>query len=250
MAPWSELSKNIDLARDKFLYQPRSLTNTLYRRLFPREKGIQVYGSARPKPEGPMSDLYQLGQKAGEAIAKRGFFPVTGGNNGLMLAVAQGAKAAGGHTVGARLHLSQEFNGLSPAGKAAYQEVTVSPTFIHRIHSEGGFHHRAGRLLVLPGGAGTLREVTSFLEEYLYGDNLSLYPTQKQVVFLDHNQFFTRPGGLKDHLQHFVDQGLASPKLFDSLHFESDLEKAVDRLTDPTVAWTQGIKNPKHRITH
>lgn len=56
---------------------------------------IGVIGSARCS-----QNIYRLGEKVGEGIARRGAILICGGLGGVMEAACKGAKAAGGLTVG------------------------------------------------------------------------------------------------------------------------------------------------------
>jgi uncharacterized protein (TIGR00730 family) len=219
----------------EFIWQGRawSLKNVAQRMRYPRKLGIQVFGSARPKPEGPLAEYYALGVAVGQAIANRGCFPVTGGGPGMMRAVMEGAAHAGGHTVGITVPIEQEV----PAG-SCMKEVVHALNFAERLHDWGGFNSRAGRLLVLPGGVGTDREFMSVLEEFAYGDHLSEYSLQKQIVLLDFDAFFTAKGALVDHIHYLIEREFVSPSLFNVIKITSDVEQALDWLLDPTVPWT------------
>jgi uncharacterized protein (TIGR00730 family) len=222
----------------ELLWQGRawSLKNIFQRRKFPRKNGIQVFGSARPKPDGPLADYYELGKAVGREIARRGCFPVTGGGPGMMRAVMEGAAEAGGHTVGITVPIEQEV----PAG-SCMKEVVHALNFAERLHDWGGFNSRAGRMLVLPGGIGTDREFTSVLEEFAYGDHLSEYPLQKQIVILDYQQFFTAPGALVDHIHYLIEKGFVSPSIFDVIRVTDSIDQAMDWLLDPNMAWTHPL---------
>jgi uncharacterized protein (TIGR00730 family) len=58
---------------------------------------ITVFGSSRP---GSEDAHYREAQMLGAELASHGFVVCTGGYAGVMAAVAQGAKEAGGHTLG------------------------------------------------------------------------------------------------------------------------------------------------------
>jgi uncharacterized protein (TIGR00730 family) len=211
-----------------------SLKNRFQRYKFPRAKGIQVFGSARPQPVGRHAHLYALGVAVGKAIAERGYFPVTGGGPGMMKAVMEGASKAGGHAVGVTVPIAQE----TPSTEFM-PEAVHAPNFADRLHGFGGFNYRAGRILVLPGGAGTDREFFSALEEYAYGDHLCKYPLQKQIVLLDYEQFFSMRGGLLDHINHLIQVGMMSEDIFQFIRVTESIEEALDWLTDPTIPWTR-----------
>jgi uncharacterized protein (TIGR00730 family) len=232
---WDEWSRLASMVWE-LLWQGRawSLNNIIQRVKHPRVKGIQVFGSARPKPTGPLAEYYAVGVAVGQAIAQRGYFPVTGGGPGMMKAVMEGAAAQGGHTVGITVPIEQEV----PAG-SCMKEVMHALTFAERLHGWGGFNHRAGRILALPGGLGTDRECLSVLEEFAYGDHLSEHLLQKQIVLLDYNNFFTAKGALIDHIHFLIEQGFVSPSIFEVIRVTPSIEQALDWLTDEAIAWTR-----------
>jgi uncharacterized protein (TIGR00730 family) len=223
---------------------PYSLSNIFYRLKYPRTLGVQVYGSARPSPNNSLKGLYKLAVKTGKRLVKAGFYPVTGGGPGVMGAVANGAKQANGHTVGVMVpQLSAENKESIPYH--LFREFVLAPSFTHRLKGPGGFFHRAGRLLVLPGGIGTLREMLEAFEEIGYSDHISHFPMQKQIVVLNHKGFFTRT--FKPMIDQLVAEGLASPKLYRVIRVVNNVDEAMAALKDTSVEWTSGLKNHTER---
>jgi uncharacterized protein (TIGR00730 family) len=223
---------------------PYSLSNVFYRLKYPRVLGVHVYGSARPSKTNSLAGMYQLGMDTGEALVKAGMFPVTGGGPGMMQAVAEGAVKANGHSVGVAVPgLDQENQQSNPY--EVYRELVLSPTFTHRLKGPGGFYHRAGRVLVLPGGLGTTRELLEAFEELAYSDMLSHFPLQKQVVVLDNNGFFKQ--SLKPFLDKLIEEKVASPSIYNMIRIVPTLDEAIKALNDPSVPWTNGLQKHRHR---
>jgi predicted Rossmann-fold nucleotide-binding protein len=224
-----------------FRTQPNSLTNRTYRRLYPRELGISVYGTARTQfSDDRLKDLSTLSHSVGEAIAKWGYFPVTGGGPGVMFDVCEGAKRQGGHTAAAAIPtLDSEPENID---FSVFDEFSVHKTFPQRLTGPNSFIHRSPRTLVLPGGIGTHRELLSVSEDANF--NLTSFPAQKQVVILDPNGFYE---GFKLYLHALVQSGAMSPHQLKAFVFVKTLAKAKVALFNPSVEWTKGIENKHHR---
>jgi uncharacterized protein (TIGR00730 family) len=219
---------------------PQSMTNKLWRALYPRDLGITVYGSARTEfTDSRLDGLTDLAQAVGKAIASWGYFPVTGGGAGVMANVAIGAKAAGGHTAGAAM---DGLDGIiRPQDRVMFDELSIHPTFPHRLYGPNSFIHRSPRALVLPGGFGTLREMFSLAEDMMF--DRTMFPTMKQVVVLDPNGFFTE---VQHMLATLVASKIASQDKVATLRFVKTIDEAKAALFDPTVPWTPGLVNKKH----
>lgn len=223
----------------RYVSHPDSLSNRAFRHLFPRELGIAVYGSARNMFKDPtLQDLIPLSQDLGKAIAQWGYYPVTGGGEGVMGAVARGALSAKGHSVGTYI-TGLDFEIQHPE---LYPELARQKTFEHRIIGPNGFEHRASRTLVLPGGYSTDRELYAITDNIYF--NLTRFPHQRQVVILDPKGYYAP---WRARLQQQVEAGLVSPERMELLKFVKTIEEARQALTNPDVPWTPGIGNPKSR---
>lgn len=109
---------------------------------------IAVLGSASIGDSDPRwHDAVALGA----ALADRGWTVLTGGYGGLMGAVAQGARAAGGHTVGLPMTCWEH---LTP--HVANVELRWSGDYAERI----AHLLSADVAVALPGGVGTLAEAS------------------------------------------------------------------------------------------
>jgi uncharacterized protein (TIGR00730 family) len=233
----------------KLRSRPYALSNIFYRLKYPRLYGVHVYGSARPSPTNDLKDYYEMGQQVGKSLAKAGLFSVTGGGPGVMAAVALGAKAGGGHTVGVAVPQLDEQDSKSSGSaidnRKLYDECISAPSFTHRLKGPGGFFHRAGRVLILPGGTGTLREMLEAYEEVGYVDSISHFPQQRQIVVLDYNRFFST--SVKPMLDKLIAEGMASPSIYDIIKVVPTIDDALKALKDPTVRWTNGLSRHRER---
>ena len=123
------------------------------------QRTISVFGSSAPQPG---SVAYEEARLVGKLLAEAGFAVATGGYSGTMTAVSQGAAEAGGHVIGVTSAQIEQFRPLGPnrwvAEEIKYE--TLRDRLLHLVTQSQG-------ILVLPGGIGTLSEMTlawSFLQ--------------------------------------------------------------------------------------
>jgi uncharacterized protein (TIGR00730 family) len=113
---------------------------------------ITVFGSARFK-EG--HQYYELGREVGGALVRLGFTVMTGGGPGVMEAANRGAREAGGRSVGCNITLAHE----QFPNPYLDRYVTCHYFFVRKVLL---FKYSYG-FVVLPGGLGTLDELTEAL---------------------------------------------------------------------------------------
>jgi uncharacterized protein (TIGR00730 family) len=107
-----------------------------------------VFGSARYDEKHP---YWRFGVEAGKALADAGFSVLTGGGPGLMAATSQGARQAGGKTIGCTILLPHE--------------QAPNPFLDRKIHFYYFFIRKvmlvkySSAFVFLPGGFGTLDEL-------------------------------------------------------------------------------------------
>lgn len=194
----------------------------------PREKTVAVYGGARIPQDSP---LYKYCQDVGRELAKEGFAVLTGGGPGAMRAAAEGAKQKGGYAIGAAM----DFIGEEPF--PGNDERYVYKDFSARI--DQGYEPRAALTASVPGGMGTLQELTKKATELDL--DKSLYPSQKQIVLFDYNDFwkkwikYLKEGPIADGLM--SDRCLKIFKVVDSIPEGIQLLKKSER----QVPWTPGL---------
>jgi hypothetical protein len=111
-------------------------------------KTVTVFGSSLPA-EG--STAYAEAQRLGRLLAEEGYAVCNGGYGGLMEASARGAREAGGHTIGITCVIWPR-----PANRYIAEEVRTQD-FPERLMT---LIERADAYVVLPGGTGTLAELS------------------------------------------------------------------------------------------
>ena len=169
---------------------------------------VCVYCASGPRhPE-----LLELARRVGEAIAARGWTLVSGGGNvSAMGAVADGARSAGGRTVGVipKALVHRELADI------AADELVVTDTMRQRKQV---MEERSDAFLALPGGIGTLEEL---FETWTAG-YLGMH--DKPVVLLDPNGHYD---GLRGWLGSLVESGYVTQAALDRMVVVDDIEVAL-----------------------
>ena len=123
------------------------------------QRVVSVFGSSVPRPG---SADYERAYTVGRLLADSGLGVATGGYAGTMEAVSRGAAEAGGHVIGVGCDRIESFRegGLNEWVAEAIRYETLEERVIHLVRNNDG-------MIVLPGGIGTLSELTlawSFLQ--------------------------------------------------------------------------------------
>lgn len=114
-------------------------------------KIISVFGSNQPQPGEPD---FETAVELGGRLVAAGFAVATGGYAGTMLAVSQGAAAAGGHVIGVTCDEIEAWRPLAPNRWIGHEirYPTLWGRLTHLVTQNDG-------IVALPGGVGTLAEV-------------------------------------------------------------------------------------------
>jgi hypothetical protein len=113
---------------------------------------ITVFGGAQPQPNSP---AYEEARLLGELLAQRGHTVLTGGYIGTMEAVSRGAHEAGGHVIGVTCEDIENWRKVK--ANAWVKEERRKKTLIERLQA---LVDGCDAAIALPGGAGTLAEVS------------------------------------------------------------------------------------------
>ncbi len=113
---------------------------------------VTVFGSARFPAD---NQYYQLAEKIGFALSEAGFTVVTGGGPGIMEAANKGGYEGESRSIGLNIDLPHE------QAPNPYQDISIS--FRHFFARKVMFVKHAVAYVVLPGGFGTLDELSEIL---------------------------------------------------------------------------------------
>ena len=146
-------------------------------------RSVTVYLSAR---DSVHRDYFTAADEMGRGIADAGWNLVYGGNNvGLMRAVADGARAAGGRVIGITPQLMVDEGIHDPNC-----ELTVTTTMRER---KALLEQNGDAFVILPGGIGTFEE----LFEILVGRQLGYH--NKPIVFLNTLNYYAPLLAMMEH---------------------------------------------------
>lgn len=177
-------------------------------------KSIAVFcGSSLGKNEHFAESAYQLGK----IMAQKGISLVYGaGSRGIMGQVAKGCYENNGHVIG----IIPKFLYEIPTVKAGvYEHETIVVEDMHERKSL--MCEKADAFIALPGGIGTFEEI---MEQMAW---LQLRLHNKPCGFLNTDGFYNH---LKDFLLHSVSMEFTKQYVFDTLCFETDPEKLLEKL--------------------
>lgn len=181
-------------------------------------RAVSVFGSARTKTDSP---TYQLARDIGSALAKDEFAVITGGGPGLMEAANRGAQDAGGLSVGLGIEL--------PFEEKLNDYLDVSINFRYFFARKMMFVKYSQGLVCLPGGFGTLDELT---------EALTLVQTKKVTKFpvvLFGSEYW---GGLVEWIRStLVDAGTVSPKDMDLMYVTDSIDDMMRVVHESYQAW-------------
>jgi uncharacterized protein (TIGR00730 family) len=116
------------------------------------EPAVAIYGSARISPE---DEVYTQTREIARRLGESGFSVITGGGPGVMEAANRGAMDAGATSVGLNIELPEE--------QTANPYTTKSISFEHFFVRKVMLVKYAIAFVIMPGGLGTLDEVTEVL---------------------------------------------------------------------------------------
>jgi len=172
---------------------------------------VTIFGSARTKPRDP---YYKATVELSRQLAKHGLGVITGGGPGIMEAANKGAYFGKSPSIGLNIQLPHEQSG-NP-----YQDI--SQTFKHFFARKVMFVKFAAAYVVMPGGYGTLDELS---------EALTLVQTGKIPripIILVGSQFWV---GLLDWFKTtLVDEGMIAPEDLDLMQIIDEPEKVVDAI--------------------
>ena len=176
---------------------------------------VTIFGSARTLPENP---YYQMAEEIAFKLVHHGYGVITGGGPGIMEAGNKGAHRAGGKSVGLNIFLPHEQKGniyIDPEKLISFDYFFVRKVMFVK-YSQG--------FIVMPGGFGTLDELT---------EALTLIQTRKigrfPIVMVG-NEFW---GGIVDWFkERLVAEGMINKDDLELFNLVDSAEEAVKVIDD------------------
>ena len=172
---------------------------------------VSIFGSARIDPSHP---YYALAEKTSRLLSDAGFSVISGGGPGIMEACNKGAHFGKSPSVGLNIELPRE------QFANTYQDISLS--FRHFFARKVTFVKFAVAYVVLPGGFGTLDELTEALTLVQTGK------TRKMPIILVHEPFWR---GLLDWMRdRLVAEKMINPEDLDLIQVIDDPSAIVDTI--------------------
>jgi uncharacterized protein (TIGR00730 family) len=172
---------------------------------------VSIFGSARTPEDHP---YFQLAERIARLLSDAGFTVISGGGPGIMTASNRGAYHGKSPAVGLNIELPREQFGN------AFQDISLS--FRHFFARKVTFVRFATAYVVMPGGFGTLDELT---------ESLTLVQTgkiRKMPIILVWEPFWR---GLLDWFRdRLVAEGMIDPGDLDLIHVQNEPEQVVETI--------------------
>ena len=174
---------------------------------------VSIFGSARLKPG---SHWYEFTVDLAKRLSDGGLSVISGGGPGIMEAANKGAQAGKSLSIGLNIQLPMEQSG-NP-----YQDISL--TFRHFFPRKVAFAKYASAFIGMPGGFGTLDELTEVL---------TLIQTKvgrRIPVILVGSAFW---GGFIDWIHdQLIGGGMVSPEDMELIQIIDEPDKIVDAIFD------------------
>ena len=172
---------------------------------------VTIFGSARSRPG---DRAYLLAEDIARRLSDAGFAVISGGGPGIMEAANKGAFAGASPSVGLNIQLPHEQH-ANP-----YQDI--SHTFQHFFARKMMFVRFASAYVVLPGGFGTLDELSECLTLVQTGKS------RRIPIILSGAAFWS---GLLDWMrERLVGEGMISPEDMDLVQVIEEPEAVVEAI--------------------
>jgi len=172
---------------------------------------VSIFGSARTPPDHP---YFALAERIARRLSDSGFTVISGGGPGIMTAANRGAFLGTSPAVGLNIELPRE------QFANAYQDISLS--FRHFFARKVTFVRFASAYVVMPGGFGTLDELTEALTLVQTGK------TRKMPIILVCEPFWR---GLLDWFRaRLVGEGMINPEDMDLIQVHDEPEQVVETI--------------------
>lgn len=172
---------------------------------------VSVFGSARTPETHP---YFTLAEEISRQLSDSGFTVISGGGPGIMEASNRGAYFGKSPAVGLNIELPFEQSGNT------YQDISLS--FRHFFARKVTFVRFAIAYVVMPGGFGTLDELTEALTLVQTGK------AHRMPIILVHEPFWR--GALDWFKDKLVGEGMISPEDMDLIQVLNTPEEVVEAI--------------------
>ena len=174
---------------------------------------VSIFGSARTKADHP---YYLKTVALARLLSDAGFSVISGGGPGIMEAANKGAYAGQSPSVGLNILLPHE------QGGNAYQDISV--TFRHFFPRKVAFAKYASAFVAMPGGMGTLDELTEVITLIQTGKG------RRIPIILMESAFWS---GMMDWFKTtLITEGVISAKDLDLIQIIDEPEQVVEAIFD------------------
>ena len=174
---------------------------------------VSIFGSARTKEDHP---YYLKTVAVARLLSDAGFTVISGGGPGIMEAANKGAYVGQSPSVGLNILLPHE------QGGNAYQDISV--TFRHFFPRKVAFAKYASAFVAMPGGMGTLDELTEVLTLIQTGKG------RRIPIILMESAFWA---GMMDWFKTtLISEGVISAKDLDLIQIIDEPEEVVEAIFD------------------
>ena len=176
---------------------------------------VTIFGSARVKSDSP---YYDLARRVGAAVARLGFTIMTGAGPGIMEAANRGAKEAGGRSVGSNIELPFEQRPNPYLDRC----VRLHYFFVRKVL----LMKYSYAFIILPGGAGTLDELSEALTLIQTG-KIKNFP----IVIMGTDYWRELIG----FIEKMAKTGMIDPADLNLMYATDSVEDAVQHIRDKTI---------------
>jgi uncharacterized protein (TIGR00730 family) len=174
---------------------------------------VSIFGSARTRPGAPM---YDLTMEIARKLSDSGFAVISGGGPGIMEAANRGAYEGASPSVGLNIELPFEQYGNE------YQDISLR--FRHFFARKVAFVKYAAAYVVMPGGFGTIDELSEALTLMQTGKGKSM-----PVVLVGTRFWSGLLGWLREVL---LVEGMIGPADLDMMRIVDDADAVVAAIFD------------------
>jgi uncharacterized protein (TIGR00730 family) len=189
---------------------------------------VSIFGSARTKPDHPD---YQLCVDIARRLSDAGYAVISGGGPGIMEAANKGAFEGLSPSIGLNIVLPHEQHSNE------WQDISLQ--FRHFFARKVAFVKYADAYVVLPGGFGTLDELTEALTLMQTGKS------RRMPIILVGKQFWT--GFLAWAGTQLVNDGMISAKDMDLMQLVDDPAEIVQVIKDFYKNTEEPVVTPEQR---